>query len=75
MIINVLQKYHGNAIDECHLGDFKENKKSGTGAYYFANKNKYIGDWVNDQKSGQGIFIFANGDRYEMTHSQMLCPR
>ena len=58
-------------IDECLLGQFRDDRQNGKGTYYFASGNKYSGNWVDNQRTGQGIFTWANGDRYEMMHSKI----
>ncbi|CAF1065956.1 unnamed protein product [Adineta ricciae] len=47
------------------MGQFKDDRKNGQGAYYYANGNKYIGDWIDDSPPREGVFIWSSGDRYE----------
>jgi hypothetical protein len=45
-----------------YKGEFKYNKKNGSGMYYWHNGNKYIGEWKNDNMHGKGILYIVNGD-------------
>jgi hypothetical protein len=53
-----------------YKGEFRDNKKQGTGTYIWANGNRYEGDFVEDEPSGRGKFVFVSGDRYEGEYSK-----
>ena len=44
-----------------YVGEFKDGKRHGKGAYTFTNGNKYVGEFKDDYFSGQGTFTLANG--------------
>lgn len=47
-------------------GQYKKNKRNGTGKFYFKNNDVYSGKWVKDSLSN-GKYTFANGNYYEGT--------
>ncbi len=49
-------------------GQYKENKRNGTGKFYFINNDVYSGMWNNDCLSN-GKYTFENGNYYEGTFS------
>ena len=48
-------------------GNFKDDKRHGSGTCEYANGDIYEGEWRNDQRSGRGLMLLANGDRFEGT--------
>jgi len=46
-------------------GEFKRNRKHGTGTYYYANGDKYSGKWKANRKHGRGIYTYADGSKYK----------
>ena len=54
-----------------YTGQFKDNKRYGTGTLHFENGDKYTGGWVDDKRTGPGIYIWKNGDRYAKSCSQI----
>ena len=54
--------------DSCdiYLGEWKDDKKAGTGMYYWYDKcETYEGEWNEDKRHGYGKLYYANGDRFE----------
>ena len=47
-----------------YIGEWKDDKYHGQGAYTFANGDKYVGQYQNGIKHGQGTNTYANGDKY-----------
>ena len=52
-----------------YVGEWKDDKKNGQGAYTFGNQSqwagdKYVGEWKDDEMNGQGTATFADGDKY-----------
>ena len=43
------------------MGDYKENKRTGKGTYYWHNGDKYVGEWKNDKRDGEGTFYNNDG--------------
>ncbi len=58
-------------IKEQLWGEFKDNKRHGTGKIDCANGDKYLGGWIDDNRTGQGVDIYASGNYYELSSSQM----
>ena len=63
-----------------YVGEWKDDKKNGQGAYTFGNQSqwagdKYVGEFIDDKKI-QGTYTFASGDKYvgkwkdDMRHGQ-----
>ena len=52
------------ASGDKYVGEFKDGKKHGQGAYTFANGNKYVGEYKDDKRNGQGTDTFADGAKY-----------
>ena len=60
--------------DNCHgaynfdngryVGEWKDNKHHGQGAYTWANGEKYVGEWRQDKPHGQGTYTWADGNKY-----------
>ena len=46
-------------------GQMNNGKRTGKGAYTWADGGKYVGDFVNDNSHGKGTRTWARGDRYE----------
>ncbi|MCQ2818644.1 MAG: hypothetical protein MJ252_15365 [archaeon] len=49
---------------ERYEGDWKEDKMTGNGIYYYSNGEIYEGEWLNDMQHGKGTYKFANGTCY-----------
>ena len=47
-----------------YVGEFKDNKFHGQGAYTWADGTKYVGDYKDNKKHGQGAITTAKGDKY-----------
>jgi len=41
-------------------GEFKQNKREGTGRYMYANGEVYEGSWKDDKKHGLGTYTYQN---------------
>lgn len=48
-------------------GDWKYNKRNGTGTFTWPNGDVYIGDWKDDKRTGKGKQTWPNGDIYEVS--------
>jgi len=51
-----------------YVGEFKNGKYNGQGAYYYLRDNewkgsKYVGDFIDNKRNGQGTFVWASGDK------------
>ena len=44
-----------------YMGEFKNNKRHGYGAYTWASGNKYVGEYKNGKIHGQGTFSRPDG--------------
>ena len=44
--------YHNHSIGDRYEGNFKENKFSGDGKYFWKNKDQYKGNFVKGIKEG-----------------------
>ena len=49
---------------ERYEGDWKEEKMTGTGIYYYSNGEIYEGDWLENKQHGKGVYKFTNGTCY-----------
>jgi hypothetical protein len=47
-----------------YVGDFKDDKYHGQGAYDFGNGYNYVGDYREGVQHGQGTLTWPNGDKY-----------
>ena len=53
-----------------YIGEWRHNRKHGTGIYYFTNPNEtklyaYDGEWKNDIRHGKGKSYRLDGNTYE----------
>lgn len=48
-----------------YWGEWKNDKKNGTGTYVWENKQKFVGEWKNNMRNGKGIFYLPNGEQQE----------
>jgi hypothetical protein len=48
-----------------YVGEWKDGKRHGQGAYTFANEDKYVGEWKDSLAHGQGTFTYADGSETE----------
>ena len=47
-------------------GEWSDDRRSGTGHYYYANGDEYVGEWQNHLRHGQGRYMYASsGLQYE----------
>ena len=61
---NVFGYYKYDADSSEYVGEWKQDKKSGKGIYYYetASENEihaYIGEWEEGKRSGKGIYIMS----------------
>ena len=47
-----------------YVGEWKDGKRHGQGAYTYASSAKYVGEWKDGKKHGQGAYTYASGARY-----------
>mmetsp|Transcript_15254 Transcript_15254/g.26684 ORF Transcript_15254/g.26684 Transcript_15254/m.26684 type:complete len:376 (+) Transcript_15254:91-1218(+) len=75
--------YSGDWLEDCrhgfgtqtspkgtkYQGDFKNNKRDGTGTLWKREEGKlvkqYTGEWKSNKRHGLGIHFYTNGDKYE----------
>ena len=48
-----------------YVGEHKNGKAHGLGAFIFANEDQYVGELKNDKMNGQGTYMFINGEKYQ----------
>eukprot|EP00439_Symbiodinium_sp_Y106_P039897 s767_g4.t2 len=48
-----------------YVGQFKNDKKDGSGVYHYPSGAKYTGQWVNDLQEGDGKEEWADGSVFE----------
>ena len=53
--------FNGDQYD----GEWKQDKRHGTGIYRFKGGASYEGEWMNDKKHGKGRFDWGDGSTYE----------
>lgn len=46
------------------LGEYRDDRRHGSGVYTWASGDKYDGNWDNGKMSGHGTKTMANGDVY-----------
>ena len=51
--------------DARYEGEWRDDKITGKGIYYWNTGNRYEGEFVNGKYSGHGVFYWENGPRYE----------
>jgi hypothetical protein len=51
--------------NDVYRGEFRDDKKHGTGRYEFANGNFYEGQFAIDKRHGTGKYSWTCGDSYE----------
>ena len=47
-----------------YVGEFRDGKYHGQGAFTFVSGNKYVGEFRDDKQHGQGTYTFASGSKY-----------
>ncbi len=47
-----------------YIGDYKDDKRHGQGAYTWPDGEKYIGEWRDDKRHGQGTNTWPNGRQH-----------
>ena len=57
-------KHNLFADGDKYVGEFKDGKYNGQGAYTFASGSKYVGEFKDDKQNGQGAYTFASGSKY-----------
>lgn len=50
------------------MGEYKENRLNGVGAYFFSNGEVYQGQLWNDRFHGNGTYYWTNGAKYIGEH-------
>ena len=51
-------------IGERYVGEWKDGKPHGQGAYTVANGNSYVGEFRDSKPHGQGALTFVSGSKY-----------
>jgi hypothetical protein len=64
--MNVL---HPDFKGDKYVGEYKDDKRSGQGTYFYLANNqfkgdKYVGEYKDNKKNGQGTYTSPNGDKY-----------
>ena len=50
----------------CDAGEWADDRRTGSGHYYYANGDEYVGEWQNHLRHGQGRYMYASsGLQYE----------
>jgi TPR repeat protein len=52
------------AYGDKYVGEWKNGKYNGQGAYTYANGNQYVGEYKDNKANGQGTYTYTNGDKY-----------
>ena len=47
-------------------GEWKDDKRNGSGTYYWLDGRKYEGKWRNGDYHGWGVYSWPDGRRYEV---------
>ena len=48
-----------------YQGDYKLDKKWGTGTFTWPSGNTYFGEYVNDERHGKGLMKWMDGSSYD----------
>ena len=48
------------------VGEWKDDKRNGSGTYYWLDGRKYEGKWRNGDYHGWGVYSWPDGRRYEV---------
>ena len=46
-----------------YYGEWKNDKRSGTGECRFGNNNVFFGSWKDNKMTGFGEMVYSNGNR------------
>jgi hypothetical protein len=47
-----------------YVGEWKDDKYNGQGAYTYADGDKYFGEYRNGDRNGLGTFTYSDGEKY-----------
>ena len=47
-----------------YQGEWKNNKMTGQGTYFWEDGGKYVGEWKNSNRHGKGTHVSSNGTKY-----------
>jgi hypothetical protein len=48
-----------------YMGEVRDWRRNGQGAYNYTNNSQYVGQWLNNMKHGNGEYTFENGNQYK----------
>ncbi len=65
-----VQFYPGGAVR--YKGLFREDLRSGEGAYYFSNGDRFVGTFLHNVPEGKGTYFYADGERFTGTFHEGL---
>jgi hypothetical protein len=55
---------------DSYKGEWKNNKRHGTGTYVYKSGTKFSGEWKDGYKDGQGTSVFASGGKFIGLHKK-----
>merc|ERR1712113_852634 len=47
------------------MGEWQNNRMSGTGTFTWKDGRRYVGNYINDKKDGHGVFTWPDGREYD----------
>ena len=47
------------------MGEYKDDVRSGTGTFTWANGEKYVGEFANNQMNGSGTYTWPSGRTFQ----------
>ena len=54
-----------SGAEHFYYGDWRSDKKHGTGSFVYRNGDSYCGEWRNDVKHGKGVYRWVGDGRDE----------
>ena len=50
---------------DVHACEYKDDRRTGRGTWYFSSGSRYEGDFLNDSRTGRGTQYWDDGTLYE----------
>jgi hypothetical protein len=60
-----LQWFKNGKKTELYVGELRNGKQNGRGAYTWTSGNRYDGEWRDGEAHGRGVLTWPNGRRFE----------